>query len=779
MRRNDRSKYLSLLGISLFSFVVLQQTTVAHAAANVPTNDQVTQVASSSVKSDKERIVLGDKSVEPTGSNLDQNGQNKSDSVKGEPQNRKPVAEAESLNSDVSDPDKSQAAVDPSATAPKDLVVVKKNDSSVHLDNKLKISTAATPNLKTVDSSSAANATYDDTSKTVTITDPVDSDAITADYGVVGTYQGKNVTAKVTISHLIIHSADHPAPSNLPANEVQIKFHPDFGGGIETYNIAQDEVTIAFFDEKGNPITIDKDGYITVGSLNGPSTSTMGNEYVDYDNPDTSAYVTEDSVVKYQTNPVTGTNNAYVGTSSDFTDKLGAPTSENGAVTFQLSGNTFNFLTGTTRYTLKNANHHWSYSLTTFESATVAPSVLPKPVLSVDKTSAKAGDTVNYTLKQQVNTLGEDTLLRYQTWTQTVTLPSEVTFKQGNLLDGNGQVIAGAVVTYDEKTHQVTVTLPADYLQSTMPLNAETYSLELQTTVNKGVSNGENGIASGNSDIDSTTTNSNTVDTVYIAPVPAKQPASITVYDMDNRGNLLAKRVINGVVGGTYNIKPLKTDVSELMYLDASKPLSGTFTDDKTAKITLLYGLTYQVSKDYGTTRTALLTYNGNDDLIIDDELLMNGNTVEINYTAKGAKLIWQDGNGRTVASKEVTSLHDTVVLKHNGSSITIKLLGDAAPNVVASGRAFDEVNSKTTKIPSVRNRTQYGKGREMHPMHVVWTDSTNDITSRNHSSKSATDSRKQTLPQTNEAGTSFFGVIGLIMLGLLSFFKIGRKEND
>lgn len=570
-----RAKYLVLLGVSLFSFSVLQnQATTTYADTGDTIRSSVVNDGSQEKKSSggsedsSQKISNSDSQV--TDANSDGTGKtNASDTSKIQ----NPVTKSASIN-DISGSDGSNDTVNtgtnsagrvssigvndgqaetedtttPVVAAPKNLVVIKKNDSSVHLDNQLKISTDSTANIKKVTSSNPDNSTYDDTTKIVTITAPTATDAVTAEYGVVGTYKGKNITAKVTINNLVKHTEDHPAPSNLPANEIQIKFHPDFGGGIETYNVAQDEVTIAFFDEQGNQVTIDNDGYITVGSLNGPSTSTMGNEYVNYDNPNTSTYITEDSVVQYQANPVTGIGDAYVGTSSDFTDKLGAPTSENGAVTFQLSGSSFTFLNGTTRYTLKNSNHHWSYALTTFNSATVAPAQAPKPVLSVDQTSAKAGDTVNYTLNQQVNTLGEDTLLRYQSWTQTVTLPSEVTYQQGSLLDSNGNVISDAVITYDAKTNQVSVTLPSDYLQNTMPLTGETYSLKIETKVNAGVSNGENGPATGDSTIDSAVSVSNNVNTVYMAPVTSN-PSIIN--DELEHVHILTVRLLNLSTGKT------------------------------------------------------------------------------------------------------------------------------------------------------------------------------------------------------------------------------------
>ncbi|WP_260254461.1 hypothetical protein [Levilactobacillus brevis] len=720
-----RAKYLVLLGVSLFSFSVLQnQATTTYADTGDTIRSSVVNDGSKEKKSSggsedsSQKISNSDSQV--TDANSDGTGKtNASDTSKIQ----NPVTKSASIN-DISGSDGSNDTVNtgtnsagrvssigvndgqaetedtttPVVAAPKNLVVIKKNDSSVHLDNQLKISTDSTANIKKVTSSNPDNSTYDDTTKIVTITAPTATDAVTAEYGVVGTYKGKNITAKVTINNLVKHTEDHPAPSNLPANEIQIKFHPDFGGGIETYNVAQDEVTIAFFDEQGNQVTIDNDGYITVGSLNGPSTSTMGNEYVNYDNPNTSTYITEDSVVQYQANPVTGIGDAYVGTSSDFTDKLGAPTSENGAVTFQLSGSSFTFLNGTTRYTLKNSNHHWSYALTTFNSATVAPAQAPKPVLSVDQTSAKAGDTVNYTLNQQVNTLGEDTLLRYQSWTQTVTLPSEVTYQQGSLLDSNGNVISDAVITYDAKTNQVSVTLPSDYLQNTMPLTGETYSLKIETKVNAGVSNGENGPATGDSTIDSAVSVSNNVNTVYMAPVTSN-PSIIN--DELEHVHILTVRLLNLSTGKTisensskekyqtkFNFRVPNLQKKELVVLwneFNKKKLMGTMPDHDLT-LTIPYSkLSYRENRtkglsvvwaydDSGKIRVLQLTFPDDNSIVtlykfdmFDDGKYITEPTGEsVTILSKG-----NSGEGQEYLAKHMFILNDNqqIKLQNGGSS--------------------------------------------------------------------------------------------------------------
>jgi len=579
-------QYLGLLGISLFSLSLSQMQPVnAHADA---IGEQTETVASSSSQSSQSSVVKPSAvSTTNTTNTGEGDSSNSSSNIQNKPSTPTSTAKVTSkIGSRVissSDDNEQKAntpskpvskeglaktsvpasAMTPDVTTPSNLVVVKNGDSSVQLDNKLKLSVDQTPTLGDVTATDSDNFTYDEGTQTATITDPTATDAVTAEYKNVGTYQGKAISAQVTIANILKHTDEHPVPnSNLTADQVQLTFMPYFGGGIKTYNVGQDEVTIKFFDESGNQITINGDGYITVGSLNGPSTSTAGNEYINYDNANTSTYITEDSVVKYQTNPLTNSGNAYVGVTNDFADVLGAPTSENGAVTFQLSGNAFTFLSGTTRYSLKNANQHWSYTLTTFSSATVAPAVIPTPILSVDKNSAKAGDTVNYTLNQQVNVLGEDTMLRYQSWSEAVTLPTEVSYQQASLLDSRGAVVSAATFAWDAKTHQLTVTLPEDYLQNTMALNGETYQIKIGTIVNNGVVNGEVGPASGQVRIDNGSKASNGVSTVYVAPVvsvPVTMKTMIVHYYKNGTTEKLAPDKTFEVVDGQSYVAPDKS----------------------------------------------------------------------------------------------------------------------------------------------------------------------------------------------------------------------------
>lgn len=705
-----RAKYLGLLGVSLFSFSVLHNqaiTTYADTGDTIRSsvvNDGSQEKKSSGGSEDSsQKISNSDSQV--TDTNSDSTGKtNASDTSKIQSPVTKSALINDTSGSDGSDDTantgtngagrvssigvndgqvETEDTTTPVVAAPKNLVVIKKNDSSVHLDNQLKISTDSTANIKKVTSSNPDNSTYDDTTKIVTITAPTATDAVTAEYGVVGTYRGKSVTAKVTINNLVKHTEDHPAPSNLPANEIQIKFHPDFGGGIETYNVAQDEVTIAFFDEQGNQVTIDNDGYITVGSLNGPSTSTMGNKYVNYDNPNTSTYITEDSVVQYQANPVTGTGDAYVGTSSDFTDKLGAPTSENGAVTFQLSGSSFTFLNGTTRYTLKNSNHHWSYALTTFNSATVAPAIVSAPALSVDKDLARSDETVNYTLSQQVNALGEDTMLRYQSWSEVVTLPTEVSYRQATLLDSTGTEINDAVFSWNSEMHELAVTLPEDYLQYIMPLNGETYQLKINMLVNNNVINGDIGKAFGRASIDDIEKSSNSVGTMYVAPVimtPADQAGPVIVRYFSAQGILRKKITLKGKLGESYTTS-IKTPKYESGYtVDQTRwprNAQGIFSKD-TTYVDYYYAAPIDSWKAYQDQTQINTVISGNNKLMGLNVYYPNGAKVSLTITRENKIQVHTiSPNGYSTKTIILTIGDERDITDSDGSTHWIKVLGN------------------------------------------------------------------------------------------------------
>lgn len=250
---------------------------------------------------------------------------------------------------------------------------------------------------------------------------------------------------------------------------------------------------------------------------------------------------------------------------------------------------------------------HWAHEVTTLSSATVAPATLPTPVLTVDRTTVKAGDQVNYDLKQQVNVLGQDTLLHYSSWTQTVQLPTEVTYQSGQLLDQNGQPITDAVISDDAKKHQVTVTLGTDYLASTMPLTGETYQLKIITRANNDVSNGEVGTANGLRNISNQQGKSNSVQTDYYTltngngtvntqvpsntVIPAQlgvQMVSVKVLYVMDTGGEIDKDTLTGKIGEHYVATSLDFEGDRNFILQGPEEIKGVFGEGSNT-ITFIY----------------------------------------------------------------------------------------------------------------------------------------------------------------------------------------------
>lgn len=112
-----------------------------------------------------------------------------------------------------------------------------------------------------------------------------------------------------------------------------------------------------------------------------------------------------------------------------------------------------------------------------------------------------AGNEVVYTIAQKVNTLGSNTIVRYENFAISDTLPAGVTFKDAKLVRAEeylsgGQVLSNQAVLYDsaagvddgagaisQSGQDVSFVFNKDYLDNRMPLDGETYYLYIKGTV--------------------------------------------------------------------------------------------------------------------------------------------------------------------------------------------------------------------------------------------------------------------------------------------------------
>ena len=124
------------------------------------------------------------------------------------------------------------------------VTLIPKENNAVRLNNKLNISM---DNKKTLNSVTT-NGIYNVDTNIVTIDDPTSSSNATAIYSQVGIFEGKPVSAIVSVDNIKIHTSSHVAPKIklangsyqvVPENQVAIIFGKSFAEGVDTYNIAE------------------------------------------------------------------------------------------------------------------------------------------------------------------------------------------------------------------------------------------------------------------------------------------------------------------------------------------------------------------------------------------------------------------------------------------------------------------------------------------------------------------------------------------------------------
>lgn len=200
-------QYLGLLGVSLFSLSLSQINPVnVHADAtgeqtevvgNQTSQSSSSSSASSSTGSSTTSSNISDTSNGSNGSQTKQNTQ--ISTAKITPSVEKPVSSGSEISQESNDSSKDMkpktkinlakdaapvtSAVTPTDVTPSNLVVIKNGDSSVQLDNQLKLSRDQTTTLGDVTATNPDNFTYDVASQTANITGPA-AGQVTIDTGV-------------------------------------------------------------------------------------------------------------------------------------------------------------------------------------------------------------------------------------------------------------------------------------------------------------------------------------------------------------------------------------------------------------------------------------------------------------------------------------------------------------------------------------------------------------------------------------------------------------------
>lgn len=115
---------------------------------------------------------------------------------------------------------------------------------------------------------------------------------------------------------------------------------------------------------------------------------------------------------------------------------------------------------------------------------------LELPTLSVDKETAKPGDTITYTVSQKIGTFYSTVLKPYDRIVFTDVIPKEVTLEypylDAKILDGNGNDITNqGKLTYDDTTRTLKFEMGDNWRNKESNYNGQTLKLVIKTTANR------------------------------------------------------------------------------------------------------------------------------------------------------------------------------------------------------------------------------------------------------------------------------------------------------
>lgn len=345
---------------------------------------------------------------------------------------------------------------------------------------------------------------------------------VRATFDQVGTYNGKPVSATIEFSDFVGGSMSGSSfdistakgtdfsfveliGSNNKSSRAtkQIRSAADFQNlwtkGFYMRGLQSMSVTTNFFDEAGNKVDLNNQSYMTFNSLN-PGADPNG-EWVHYDSMNKYPYyMRKDGLVGDITNSTTQNLNAMAGLSSaanpslsgaieDWNlhhDVMGDPDFTKATASFQTTGSTHKFTVGNTT---PNIYHQWF----TLSSATLWRVLPDKPTKDVVDSSGKdinkqeiqLGQELSYDINQKIDTLGQDTLAKYQSMVFTDQLDSRLTYTGATLSDslGNKYDLAASGTISVDSSNKLTYTLNKATLEK-LAYVGETLTLHINTKVN-------------------------------------------------------------------------------------------------------------------------------------------------------------------------------------------------------------------------------------------------------------------------------------------------------
>ena len=445
------------------------------------------------------------------------------------------------------------------------------------------------------------------------------SAVITIIYDKVGTYNGQEIGAKLTVSIINIYNTSGDNSNDKHYFQVSDKFYD----GYAFLNLESFRTNYEFFytsDSSKSPISL-KNAYLTVNSCNYYLNDGrgLGDESVYFDSEQLSHI---NKVLVRRDSNMTRSNNLHhryafgvTPTSNDFTDLLGGETFEKNSVTFEVTGSFGCYF--------DSNSEKQPFAWRTLSSAMISKTdEVPKPK-NPEKSIAdannhestdvyyKSGEEYTFVIRQTVHELGVNILTRYKSFVMKDVLPKQVEYIDAKMYDKDNNLVNDGTVNYDTSNHTVTWTANNNFL-NTMPLEGETYALKIKVKIKNGIN--EEFTNKGTTIINNTTVDSNVV-TLH---TPTKEYASDTPSGKNGavvkEGDKIKYSIKYGNASAQQATITIKDTISKgLSYVDNSAKigdtsLNPTVTKNSDGSTTLVWTKEVNASVNEELTYTVLVT---------------------------------------------------------------------------------------------------------------------------------------------------------------------------
>lgn len=316
-------------------------------------------------------------------------------------------------------------------------------------------------------------------------------------YPLIGTYGDRKVGAFVTYTFTHQENVMTPLAASYGTwnyNHTAVQVSDSLFAGMDSCNAKTIDTEVSFFYVDDNTaVTLDANSMFTIGSLNWYSDDAGRQESVTVKDADT---------VKVQipspTDPGTlgnikvvssGANTKAYGFRADgWLDEIYHPAFYKQSATIFQSGTSFKFKISNAS-SISHPNASWGNIWWSLSSASTAVPKPYEPIKTVDKNEAKGGDTLTYTIDQEVHTTNVDIQGKYKSFKFYDKLPAEVDYVINSAkmyqIDATQTDItstAGAF-SYNSSNHTLTYTFNASYLEN-MLMAGETYRMVFDAKVN-------------------------------------------------------------------------------------------------------------------------------------------------------------------------------------------------------------------------------------------------------------------------------------------------------